>query len=123
MTRILVCGSRRWTDGALILRELSALRGVEVVIEGEAPGADTLVRQAADQLGIPVLPFPADWDRYGRGAGPRRNQQMLDEMKPDLVLAFSEDLNSSRGTADMVARARRAGLPVRLISHAGEKAL
>lgn len=117
--RLLVCGSRHWTDGDLILRELSALQGVEVVIEGEAPGADTLARRAAEQLGIPVLPFPADWDRYGRGAGPRRNQQMLDDGHPDLVLAFSEDLNSSRGTADMCARARRAGAPVRLISHSG----
>lgn len=115
--RLLICGSRAWTDGEVIFQELRKLDDVTVVIEGEAPGADTLARQAAEQLGIPVLPFPADWDRYGRGAGPLRNQQMLDEGKPDLVLALSEDLNSSRGTADMVARARLAGVPVRLISH------
>lgn len=147
--RLLICGSRAWTDGELILAELRKLAGVAVVIEGEAPGADTLARQAAEQLGIPVLPFHADWDRYGRGAGPRRNQQMLDEGHPDLVVAFSEDVgriasdlysrrsdlpqearlppsfgfNSSRGTADMVARARRVGVPVRLVSHAGEKSM
>lgn len=126
MVRVLICGSRHCTDGELILsalRDLHAREGVEVVIEGEAPGADTLARRAAEQLGIPVLPFPADWDRYGRAAGPLRNARMLEEGKPDLVLAFSEDLNSSRGTADTVARARRAGVPVRLISHAGEKSL
>ena len=121
--RVLCCGSRDWTDYELIVRELSALQGVEVVLEGEAPGADTLARRAAEQLGVPVLPFPADWDRYGRAAGPLRNQQMLDKGHPDFVLAFSEDLNTSRGTADMVARARRAGIPVRLISHSGERSL
>lgn len=115
--RVLVCGSRAWEDGALILETLRRLEGVTVVIEGEAPGADTLARLAAEQLGIPVLPFPADWDRYGRGAGPLRNQQMLDEGRPDLVLAFTEDLNSSRGTADMVAHARLAGVRVRLVNH------
>lgn len=121
--RVLICGSRDFTDSALMLRELSALQGVEVVIEGDSPGADSLAREAARQLGIPVLPFPADWNRHGRAAGPLRNQRMLKEGRPDQVLAFTEDLNSSRGTADMVARARRAGLPVRLISYAGERSL
>jgi hypothetical protein len=117
--RVLICGSREWTDADLIRRELSALQGVEVVVEGEAPGADTLARQAAEQLGIPVLPFSADWDRHGRAAGPLRNQRMLDEGKPDLVLAFTDGLNTSRGTANMVSRGRFAGLPVRVISHPG----
>lgn len=109
--RVLICGSRHWSNGNLILQVLRGLDGVEVVIEGEAPGADTLARQAAEQLGIPVLPFPADWERRGGAAGPLRNQRMLDQGKPDLVLAFSEDLTRSRGTLDMCARARRAGLP------------
>lgn len=117
--RLLICGSRSWTDYPLILSTLRELHDVEVVIEGDAPGADTLAARAAREFRIPVLPFPADWDRHGRAAGPIRNQEMLDEGHPDLVLAFSEDLNSSRGTADMVAQARRAGVPVRLLSHSG----
>ena len=116
---LLICGSRHWTNGELIRRELAALHGVEVVIEGEAPGADTLAAAAARELGIPVLPFPADWDHYGRAAGPIRNQQMIEEGHPDLVLAFSESLNSSRGTADMVARARRARIRVVLVTRSG----
>ena len=117
--RLLICGSRDWTDGDLILRGLSALRGVDVVMEGEAPGADTLARRAAEHLGIPVLPFPADWEKYGHAAGPIRNQRMLDEGKPDLILAFVDGLDTSRGTADMVSRARLAGVEVRVISHSG----
>ncbi|MDE1822352.1 MAG: DUF2493 domain-containing protein [Euryarchaeota archaeon] len=119
--RLLVCGSRDWADGEIILTELAALQGVDVVIEGEAPGADTFARKAAEQMGIPVLPFPADWGSHGRAAGPIRNQQMLDEGKPDLVLAFTDGLNTSRGTADMVARARKAGIETILVSHDGRR--
>ena len=115
--RVLVCGSRDWTDAALILETLRGVAEVTVVIHGAATGADTLAGDAARTLGIHVLPFPADWERHGRAAGPIRNQQMLDEGKPVLVLAFSENLNSSRGTADMVARARLWGVEVRLVSH------
>jgi hypothetical protein len=59
-----------------------------------------------------VRHFPADWDKYGKAAGPIRNKQMLDEGKPQAVIAFSYDLARSRGTANMVAQARDAGLPV-----------
>ena len=103
--RLLICGSRHWTDAALILRELSALQGVEVVIEGEAPGADTLAVAAARALGIPVLPFPAYWEREGRAAGPLRNQRLLDEANTDLASALPENLGqSSRGIRAAVFR-------------------
>ena len=65
-------------------------------------------------LGIPVEPFPADWERFGKGAGPRRNAQMLaGKMHPacppaTAVVAWE----GGTGTADMVAQARAAGLPV-----------
>jgi hypothetical protein len=65
-------------------------------------------------MGLPVESFPADWEQYGRAAGPIRNQQML-EAKPDRVFAFHEDLEHSKGTGDMVRRARKAGVPVEVI--------
>jgi hypothetical protein len=110
--RVLVCGSRNWQDLETIFRGLRDLGPIEVVIEGEAPGADRLAAQAAHRLGITVLRFPADWDRYGKAAGPIRNQQMLDEGRPDLVLAYP--LPDSRGTWDMVRRAVAAGIEVRV---------
>ena len=113
--RVLVCGSRNWTDADAILEALVALGPViEVVIEGEAPGADSLAREAAQRLDIPVLKFPADWTKYGKAAGPIRNQQMLDEGHPDLVLAFP--LQASRGTWDMVRRARLANIETRVMT-------
>ena len=55
--------------------------------------------------------------RYGRGAGPRRNRQMLDE-NPDisLVLAFHEDLGRSKGTRDMVRRSEKKGIRTKIIT-------
>ena len=108
--RVLVCGDRSWSNLAPILRELKRLRPT-VVIHGGARGADTLAGAAARQLKIPVEVFPAQWDLYGKSAGPIRNKQMLVEGKPDLVLAFHTDIMASRGTRDMVRRAERAGVP------------
>lgn len=118
--RLLICGDRNWTDDNLV-REVFVqyLSQVDCVIEGEARGADTIGRQVAEEFGILVLPFPADWATHGRAAGPIRNRQMLKVGCPTLVLAFHDDLDSSKGTKDMVNAARRVGIPVRIIQHAG----
>ena len=67
---VLVCGSRHWTDGALILETLRGIEGVSLVIHGAAPGADALTGEAARGLGIPVLAFHADWPLNRPVAGP-----------------------------------------------------
>jgi hypothetical protein len=114
--RLLVCGARDYADREYLFSVLDAYEPVaDVVIEGEAKGADTLAREWAEANAVPIDPYPADWERYYRAAGPIRNQRMLDEGKPDLVLAFHDDIERSRGTKDMVARARKAGVPVRVL--------
>lgn len=50
--------------------------------------------------------------KQGKAAGPIRNQHMLDGYHPDMVVFFHHDLSSSKGTKDMVERARKAGVPV-----------
>ena len=113
--RILICGDRNWTDKKAILEFLWKLSRDTLIIEGECRGADRIARDLAILLGFNILPFPADWKRYGKAAGPIRNQQMLDEGKPDLVIAFHNDLSKSRGTRDMVNRAKKAGIQVKVI--------
>ena len=111
MTRVLVCGGRDFSDRQLAYRALDNLHkaeGIGCVIEGHARGADRIAGYWARRKGIENRKFPADWDRDGKAAGPIRNQRMLDEGKPDLVVAFP----GGRGTADMVKRARAAGVPV-----------
>jgi peptidoglycan/xylan/chitin deacetylase (PgdA/CDA1 family) len=114
--RILFCGDRYWTDKKVILAVMRKLRP-SVVIEGEAKGADSLARESAKELGIEVFPFPADWSTYGRAAGPIRNKLMLDEGHPELVVAFHDNLPASKGTRDMVSRARIRGIKTVLVEH------
>jgi hypothetical protein len=121
--RVLICGDRHWTDRELIRDAIYSIDGIGSIIEGEARGADRIAREIANEEGIPVFPFPADWTRWGRAAGPIRNQQMLVDGKPDLVLAFHDDLEHSKGTKDMVTRALKAGLPVWHWSSTGVKKL
>jgi hypothetical protein len=115
--RILVCGDRHWKNYRVILHVLSEVTRpyvLPLVIDGAAPGADSLGHKAARFLGCPTKRFPADWSTYGKAAGPIRNSQMLREGKPHLVLAFHNDLKNSKGTKDMVTKAKKAGVPVRI---------
>ena len=112
---VLVCGSRFYSDYARVYQYLKSLEWVSQVVAGGCRGADALAVRAAKACGYPFREFPADWRKFGKAAGPIRNQRMLDEGKPDLVLAFHENPDESKGTKDMIRRARRQGIPVRLI--------
>jgi hypothetical protein len=108
---VLVCGGRDYSDWFKVrhtLYDIAVLRGICRIVHGNAPGADNLAMNWAEWQKIPQGKYPADWTRYGNGAGPIRNQQMLDSEPIDLVVAFP----GGNGTADMVRRARAAGIPV-----------
>ena len=112
---VLVCGSRSLCRLYRIYDCLKSMV-VSLVLAGGCRGADTLAACAAQACGYPFREFPADWQKFGKAAGPIRNQQMLDEGKPDLVVAFHENLEKSKGTKDMIRRAIRQGIPVWLIN-------
>lgn len=108
--RVLVCGGRDYADRDALFAAMDRLdrrRPVSVVIHGAAPGADALAAEWARERGCVIVAYPADWAR-GRAAGPLRNQRMIDDGRPDGVVAFP----GRRGTADMVRRALAAGLKV-----------
>lgn len=109
--RVLVCGGRDFSDTEYAYKTLDALDdeyGIDVIIEGDARGADRIAGFWARKHRIDNLKFRANWDKYKNAAGPIRNQQMLDEGKPDLVVAFP----GGTGTADMIRRAKKAGVEV-----------
>lgn len=111
--RVLVCGGRDYADRERVRTELDALKPT-VLIEGGARGADLLAaewRWGGHILTCQHLKFPADWNKHGKSAGAIRNRQMLDEGKPDIVLAFP----GGPGTADMIRQAKKAGVEVREI--------
>lgn len=119
--RLLVSGDRRWDDRRLLFDTLDGLEGVTELVEGCARGADRLAEEWAASRGVWVRHCPAQWDKFGRAAGPLRNREML-AMGPDQVVAFHDDLGRSKGTADMVAAARKAGVPVRIVGHVMQEA-
>ncbi len=105
---VLVCGGRRYRDYDTVRRWLlNLLPRNPVILEGGAPGADSLARRFASEHGLQQITEKADWS-LGAQAGPARNQRMLDTHPVALCLAFP----GSRGTADMVARCQQQGVPV-----------
>lgn len=119
--KVLICGGRDFTafdEANNIVRDHLATMFVEppekdeiVFITGMAKGADQIPFELGDldEWGG-VEKYPADWEKYGRKAGPIRNQQMIDEGKPDLVIAFPTE--KSTGTWDMIRRAKKHNIEV-----------
>lgn len=111
--KVLICGSRNWARPIpidVIVGGFASVYGYSnvTVIHGAAAGADSMAGLAADRHGVICEDYPADWQTHGKAAGPIRNQRMIDEAKPDVVVAFTNDLASSHGTADLVDRAKTA---------------
>jgi hypothetical protein len=107
--RVLVCGGREYRNRTLVFATLSVVQPKRIA-EGGARGADALAREWAAQsvAAVQCDTFAADWTTDGKAAGVIRNGRMLREFKPTLVVAFP----GGKGTADMVRRAERAGVPV-----------
>ncbi len=108
--KILVCGGRDYADRERVYDALDAAHRrnrITELIHGAAPGADILAGEWAEERKVACKPFPADWRKHGKSAGPRRNQQML-EYGPEGVIA----LPGGSGTRDMVMRAMLAKVPV-----------
>lgn len=109
--RVLVCGGRDFNDQRLLTQTLDIYHvhvGIKTIIHGAARGADTLAAWWGSGRKVGLEPYPADWAKHGRSAGPKRNEQMLRDGKPDVCIAFP----GGRGTADMVRRCRAAGIEV-----------
>ena len=129
--RVLVCGGRDWgfvRPNARLVEAHRALRErkrsydvldrlhhqcpIDLIIHGNARGADRLAKKWAIERRVEHHPFKADWERLGKAAGVLRNQQMIDEGHPDLGVAFP----GGRGTNDMVSRLYNANIEVLLVA-------
>jgi hypothetical protein len=136
--RLLITGSRSWPDQdavwesiAMAIAENLPDGGTVTVVHGGCPtGADHF---AHTWFSLPICDpeyqaveevHPADWNRHGKAAGPRRNAEMI-TLGADLVLAFPlpGDRSLSRGTWHCVDAARKAGLRVEVVAPVGQPRL
>lgn len=109
--RLLFTGDRNWYDVDVVKAVIMKFKPA-LIIEGEAKGLDTIARDIAIELGIKVQPFTADWDIWGKAAGPLRNTRMIVEGKPDGIIAFHNNIKESKGTLNMIVQAIKHDLPV-----------
>lgn len=134
--KILVAGSRHWTDRDLIHQTLLPFAGAKIVHGGNGyyvydptvpgarravRGADAIAGEIGLSLGCHVIVYEAVWKVFGPSAGPRRNTLMIVEehklTEPiDQAILFHEDIEHSRGTKDMRVKLDRAGIPHLLIT-------
>lgn len=108
---VIICGDRNWTDEDTIDEYIKTLPPKSTIIHGNCRGVDKIAAKLGTIRGHRVIPNSAEWNKYGRWAGPIRNRHMLEEGKPDLVVAFHDDLSQSKGTSDMLGQAEARGIP------------
>lgn len=111
--KVIVCGGRDFDDRQAVndaLARIEFWRGpILGLAHGGASGVDAYAGDwAVNKLGVAPTVYKANWAEHGRAAGPIRNQQMLDEFKPDAVVAFP----GGRGTQDMCRKAAKAGVEI-----------
>ena len=110
--KVIIAGSRTIEDKRVFLDAIHSAHseGIEIteVVEGGAQGVDRMARGWAILTGRTLKTFNADWKRYGKKAGPLRNQEMADYAQALIAIWDGK----SRGTADMIKRAESSGLKV-----------
>lgn len=108
MRLICICGGRYYKDRRAVEAALSSmLLPGDVIVQGGAFGADSIAKSVAEDLGFDVITAHANWNKYGRSAGLRRNAVMAN-LKPDLLIAFP----GGPGTKAMTWLAEKKGIPI-----------
>lgn len=101
--RVAIIGSREYPDMERVRAYVATLPEGTVVLSGAAPGVDTVAAEAARARGLEVVEIPALWRLYGKGAGPIRNSEIVEQAEK--VIAFWDW--RSPGTWDAIRKAQR----------------
>jgi hypothetical protein len=120
MVSIIVAGSRDFDDYDLLKEKLDKVKahlGIFEVVSGKARGADSLGERYARENNLPIAAFPADWDKYGKSAGYRRNEDMADYAEGCIV--FWDGI--SKGTQHMINLAKEKELNLAIVNYDGSR--
>ena len=114
--RVVVGGCRDFNDYTVLSEYLdTVLSNISkendiIILSGHCRGVDTLAERYAEEHGYKTEIYPAEWDKYGKSAGPKRNKLMVD--KSDYVVAFWD--KQSRGTKSLIEYAMKQNKPIRV---------
>lgn len=118
--RVIVAGGRDFDDYSLMQDSLGAILSNRkysfnsfVIVSGGADGADFLGERYAKQLGFKLDKYPADWNKYGKKAGPIRNEQMVKVAQIAIVYWDGE----SKGSKNLIDNALKHGLELHVIRY------
>lgn len=109
--KLIIAGGREFFPEEadyIFLENIYDINDITEVVSGCAKGADRFGEVWAEDKGIPIKKFPADWNTHGKRAGPIRNSQMADYA--DALCAFWD--GKSKGTKHMIDDAQKRGLQV-----------
>ncbi len=115
--KIAIVGSRDYPDLQAVWDYVESLPLDTVIVSGGARGVDSIAEDCAFARGMDTLIFPAEWDKYGKSAGFRRNERIVAEC--DRLVAFWD--GTSRGTQHSIELARKAGKLVTVITPEGRQ--
>ncbi len=113
--RVVIAGSRHYSDYEFFRQKvdlsLSRIRNEYnlIILSGHCSGVDLMAERYAEDNGFQVEIYPAEWSRYGRGAGPKRNKAMIDNA--DYAIAFS---SGGKGTKSLIELAHKKGIPIKI---------
>lgn len=116
MIKVIIAGTRDFSDYSLVKDKLDLLKssvGQFEVVSGGARGADSLGERYANENDLSLKIFPAEWDKYGKSAGYRRNEQMA--QYADACIVFWD--GESKGTEHMINLAREYGLKLSIVKY------
>lgn len=117
-TRIIVCGNKDFKDRDYCLKKLKEIIPKYTnpeIVSGHARGADKFGEEYAKMEGIKCTVFKAEWNHYGKAAGPIRNREMLNYAMDETAIVIAFWNGTSRGTKNMVEQAQKAGVEVIII--------
>ena len=114
--KVIIAGGRKFDNYKLLVskcdKALSVVPHVEIV-SGGAIGADNLGQIYAIEKGYDIKVFPADWLKYGKRAGPIRNEEMA--KYADALIAFWD--GKSKGTKHMIDLAKSNNIRVFIVNY------
>lgn len=114
MMKVIIAGGRYFDNYPLLVKSCDHFfKGQETIeiVSGGAKGADALGEQYASESKLKQYKFPANWNMYGKAAGPIRNEEMGDFA--DALVAFWD--GESKGTMHMIKYMKKLGKPVRIV--------